>query len=132
MRHVNVNGLLPTSSQDPIAIIPTAIHEGDAVSQPGVYSVTRGLWHVNSIFSTVGEILPPLMMNAIGFGSLPTDNARISHKFNVKIIWPNTRHFATVFHIDTRSRPSSTRKRPLNVGRNGISLLGMNMAFHPL
>ena len=132
MKGVVVDGLLPTSSQDPDMIHPTAIHEGDAMSQPRVDPVTSSFRQINSVLNTVSEVLSTFVMDTFGFSSLVTNNARVSDELYVEIIRPNIGSIASTLHLGSRVVVISSSKRPLDLGGNGKTLLGMNMAFEPL
>ena len=127
-----VDGLLPTSSQDPIAIIPTAIHEGDAMSQPRVDPVPSSFRQIHSVLNTVSEILSTFVVDTFGFSSLVSNNAWVSDELNIKVIWPSIGGIASTMHLGNRVMVTSSSKRPLDLGGNGKTLLGMNMAFEPL
>ena len=132
MHGVMVQGLLPPGGQDPVVVKTTAISEGDAMSQPRVNSITFGFGHVNTIFITIKEILATFLMDTFGLSSLPSNNARIRNKLDVEVIGPNTGGFAATLHIGDRAMLLSSRKQPLNLGRNCKTLLSMDMTFHPL
>jgi hypothetical protein len=132
MKGVMVNGLLPTSCQGPNVIYPTAIHEGNAVSQPRVNPVASSFRQINSVLNTVSEVLSTFVMDTFGFSSLVANNARVSDEFNIEVIWPHMGSITSRLHSGSRILIPTSSKRPLDLGGNGKTLLGMNMAFEPM